>query len=96
VIAACDEIINSGEFSLESDFFANFDVENSGSSEFIFAIPYDQVFATGFTMNVNTLHYGSQNTFDLAVQPWNGFCALEEFYNSFEDEDLRKGDVWAH
>jgi hypothetical protein len=93
VIAACNEIINSGEYSLESDFFANFDVENSGSSEFIFAIPYDQVFATGFTMNVNTLHYGSQNTFDLAVQPWNGFCALEEFYNSFEDEDLRKGDM---
>jgi hypothetical protein len=92
-IAACDSIINSGLFSLESDFFTNFNVDNSGSSEFIFAIPYDRVFAQGFTMVVNTLHYGSQNTYDLQVQPWNGFCALEEFYNSFEDADLRKGDV---
>jgi starch-binding outer membrane protein, SusD/RagB family len=92
VIAACDEIINSGAFSLESDFFTNFNVNNSSSREFIFAIPYDQVFATGFEMNMNTLHYGSQNTYNLTAQPWNGFCALEEFYNSFEDEDLRKGD----
>jgi hypothetical protein len=92
VIAACDAIINSGEFSLESDFFSNFNVDNSSSREFIFAIPYDQVFATGFELGMNTLHYGSQNTFDLQSQPWNGFCALEEFYNSFEDDDLRKGD----
>ena len=62
VIAACDAIINSGEYSLESDFFANFDVDNAGSSEFIFAIPYDQVFATGFNLPMRTLHYGSQDT----------------------------------
>jgi len=93
VIAACDEIINSGIFSLESDFFANFNIDNSGSKEFIFAIPYDQVFATGFNFPVRTLHYGSQDTYNLRDQPWNGFCTLEEFYNSFEDADLRKGDM---
>jgi hypothetical protein len=93
VIAACDEIINSGLFSLENDFFANFDIENSGSSEFIFAIPYDEIFAGGFNWTMRTLHYGSQNTYELTSQPWNGFCTMTEFYDSFDDADLRKGDM---
>jgi len=92
-ITACDEIINSGAYSLESNYFANFDVDNSGSSEFIFAIPYDQVFFRDFNIIVRSLHYGSQQTYNLTAQPWNGFCTLEEFYNSYEDTDLRKGDV---
>lgn len=92
VIQACDEIINSGEFSLESNYFANFNTENSSSIEFIFAIPYDQIFFTGFNLPMQTLHYGNQFTYNLTAQPWNGFCTLEEFYNSYSDDDLRKGD----
>lgn len=93
VITACDEVINSGKYSLESNYFTNFNVNNSGSKEFIFAIPYDQVFFTGFNLAVRTLHYGSQDTYNLTAQPWNGFCTLEEFYNSYDNADLRKGDV---
>ena len=93
VIAACDEVINSGKYSLESNYFANFNVNNSASKEFIFAIPYDQVFFTGFNLAMQTLHYGSQQTYNLTAQPWNGFCSLEEFYNSYTDDDMRKGDV---
>jgi hypothetical protein len=92
-IAACDEIINSGKYSLESNYFANFNVDNSSSKEFIFAIPYDQIFFTGFNLNMATLHYGSQYTYNLTSQPWNGYCTLEKFYNSYEDGDIRKGDV---
>ena len=93
VIAACDEIINSGKYSLESNYFANFNVNNSGSKEFIFAIPYDQIFFTGFNINMQSLHYGSQQTFNFTAQPWNGFCTLEKFYNSYEATDLRRGDI---
>lgn len=93
VITACDEIINSGKYSLEGNYFTNFNINNSGSKEFIFAIPYDQVFFQGFNIPVRSLHYGSQLTYNLTAQPWNGFCAMEEFYNSYSDQDLRKGDV---
>ncbi len=93
VILACDSIINSGEFALENNYFANFNVENSGSSEFIFAIPYDEVFFGEFNLIARTLHYGSQMTYDLTAQPWNGFCTLEEFYNSYDENDLRRGDA---
>ena len=93
VITACDEVINSGEYSLESNYFTNFNVNNSGSKEFIFAIPYDQVFFKNFNLAVRSLHYGSQLTYNLTAQPWNGFCTMEEFYNSYSDDDLRKGDA---
>ncbi len=92
VITACDAVINSGKYSLESNYFANFNAKNEGSKEFIFAIPYDQIFFTGFNLDMQTLHYGSQYTYNLTAQPWNGFCSLEEFYNSYSDNDLRKGD----
>lgn len=92
-IDAADEIINSTEYSLESNYFANFNVNNSGSNEFIFAIPYDKVFFTGFNMPMQTLHYGNQFTYNLTGQPWNGYCTLEEFYNSYDNADLRKGEV---
>ena len=89
---ACDAVINSGKFNLEPNYFSNFNADITGSSEFIFAIPYDKVYAQGFNLVMRTLHYGMQNTYNLTAQPWNGFCSLEEFYHSYDDDDLRKGD----
>lgn len=93
--AQLDEIIDSGVFSLESDYFNNFAVENSGSSETIFAIPYDEVFLPGFNMHHMTLHYGQQDQFDFQQQPWNGYATLAEFYNSFEEGDVRRDGLMA-
>ena len=92
-VAACDDIISDGLYTLEGDYFANFTAGNTGTAEMIFAIPYDQVYYNGFNLATRTLHYGSQQTYNMTQQPWNGFCTLEEFYNSYEDIDLRKGDV---
>lgn len=86
-----NEVINSGQFSLAGNYFDNFNVDNSGSPEFIMAIPYDEVFYTEFNLWSRTLHYLNEQTYNLQGQPWNGFCSLEEFYNSYEDGDIRKG-----
>lgn len=88
--AACDIIINSENYNLTPNFFDNFTTNNSNSTEFIFAIPYDKIYATGFVIPFMTLHYGSQDTYNLTAQPWNGFCTVQEFYESFEDNDVRK------
>jgi hypothetical protein len=90
---ACTEIINDGGFLLTGNYFDNFSASNTGTSEMIFAIPYDQVYYGGFNVSARTLHYSSQYTYNLTAQPWNGFCSLEEFYNSYDDTDLRKGDA---
>ena len=89
---ACDEVIN-GPFSLTGNYFDNFSPGNTGTTEMIFAIPYDQVYYGGFNIAVRSLHYSSQYTYNLTAQPWNGFCSLEEFYNSYEATDLRRGDA---
>jgi hypothetical protein len=91
--AACTDIIDNGGFSLTGNYFDNFSASNTGTTEMIFTIPYDQVYYGGFNVAARTLHYSSQYTYNLTAQPWNGFCTLEEFYNSYEDTDLRKGDV---
>ncbi len=90
-LTSIQAITQSGKFSLTPDYFENFNEENSGSTEFILAIPYDEVFFKGFNTPMMTLHYGNQNTYNLTAQPWNGFCSMEEFYNSYEEDDLRRG-----
>lgn len=88
--AAADLVINSGEYSLTSNFFSNFIERNGGSTENILTLPYDQNNAGGFNLPQMTLHYSSQATYNLQDQPWNGYASLEEFYNSFDDKDVRK------
>ncbi|PZX60288.1 putative outer membrane starch-binding protein [Algoriphagus ratkowskyi] len=88
--AAANEVINSGVYSLSFNFFSNFSTRNGGSTENILTLPYDQNNAGGFNLAQMTLHYLSQNTFNLQEQPWNGYASLEEFYNKFDDNDVRK------
>ncbi len=89
---ALDEVILSEHFSLEGNYFANFNTDNGGSSETIFAIPYNSVFAAGMNIVMMTLPGPLQATYSLPVTPWNGHCAIEDFYNTYEDTDLRKGE----
>ena len=87
---ACDVVINSGRYNIVPAFFDNFADNNGGSPEFIFAIPYDKVFAQGFNLPFMFLHGQSRLTFNLTISPWNGFCSVQEFYESFEEGDIRK------
>jgi starch-binding outer membrane protein, SusD/RagB family len=88
-----DVIINEGPYSLAPNFFANFAANNGNSPENMFTLPYDANNAGGFNIHQMTFHYSTQQTFELQEQPWNGYAALEEFYNSFEAGDVRKGSL---
>jgi starch-binding outer membrane protein, SusD/RagB family len=90
VVDATTKIIGSGRYSLEASFFDNFAVRNEGSKENIWALPFDRFQAGGMNIAYRTLHYQSQLTYGLSGQPWNGFCSLAEFYNSFDNADVRK------
>lgn len=87
--AAADAIINSGNFSLEADFHDNFVVENQGSSETVFAIPNIQAGGMGWTLNMRTLHYHQ-----LPASPWNGFCTLADFYNTFDTANDVRSEIF--
>jgi hypothetical protein len=89
-LAACEAVITSGNYNLPANYFTSFYANNNTSPEIIFQIPYDAVTLGGFNLGQMTLHYQSQLTFNLTAQPWNGYAAVEDFYNSFEVSDERR------
>ena len=69
---------------------AVFAPNNFNNPEIIWSIPYDNVAGPNMNFAQMSLHYSSQFTWNLANQPWNGYSALEDFYNSYDDADARK------
>jgi len=91
---AANAVINSKNgWTLSSSTVSNFIVANEGSGENIWTIPFDSFKAGGMNFQMRTLHYANQQTYGLGNSPWNGFCTLADFYNSFEAKDLRQA-MW--
>ncbi|TLP72742.1 RagB/SusD family nutrient uptake outer membrane protein [Maribacter sp. ACAM166] len=90
VATLTQQIIDGGQYSLEPNYLDNFEIRNEGSNENIFVVPYSKSSGPGFALHMETLHPLNKETYDLQNGPWNGYTALEEFYNSFEETDGRK------
>lgn len=99
-VRCCDEVINSGSYSIESSYFTNFAIDNSASRENIFVTvddgrdSFDYRSTDGQNSNklriiALTLHYCHQEVWGLMETPWCGFCARPEFMELYKDE----GDV---
>lgn len=93
-MAACDQVINSGVYSLESNHRAAFVTENQESSEIIFSIPFDEIYAGGFWLHLQTLHPSNQETFNISTFPWGGDCAIPQFIDTYDPEDSRLKEDW--
>lgn len=90
-IAACDAVIESGNYSIESDYFANFKVNNENSSENIFVIPFHpNLTGDGFYWGYLSLNPSSKKSFDMIADPWDGFVVQPDFFAKFEANDLRR------
>ncbi len=97
-IDVCSELIESGVYSLESDYFANFKARNENSKENILIIPLDEVYSIGTGGNPTEGHnlYRMSTHASEAVKysaigvGWNGYCALPSMYKSFADSDIRR------
>jgi hypothetical protein len=92
VVSLCDAVINSGAYSLENgaDYYDNFSPNNNiEGSELIFVQPNLQGEPGGNVASrwLMTLHYNNN------PGGWNGFTTIADFYNKFEDGDVRKGNV---
>ncbi len=92
-VSVCDSILQSNLFSLEGNFFDNFQIENQNSKESIFAIPFDFAGGLGgFFIQGATLHYNSYLTFGLGgtIGLTNGFCSTQAYLDNFSPNDYRK------
>ena len=71
---------------------AIFGANNEDNPEIIWSVAFDEVTGGGMNFHHMTLHYSSQFTWNFTSQPWNGYVALEEFYNSYDSNDKRKAN----
>ncbi len=86
VIQYCDNIINSGRYSIDDNYFDNFSPDNSDqSSELIFVSQNTSGAAAG---NVRCYFHMSTH-YNQNPSGWNGFVALTDLYNLFEEGDKR-------
>ena len=86
-LSTLDQIIASGAYSLQSNYFDNFAINNStilAGGENIFVVPFDKVNIGGDNMEMMTLHYQNNLNFNLTGSPWNGFCTTADYYANFD------------
>lgn len=87
----CDSIINLGYYQLESNYFDNFSINNENSKENIFVIVYNSTLTTEYLYWYDlTLNSMSRYTYNINDTPWDGFMTTPDFFNSYDDTDLRK------
>lgn len=98
-IDECQAVIDfakeSGEYDLEQNQKNVFITKNENSKEIIFALPFDEIYVTGwndFDFHMYTLAAENQDTYQLTERPWGGVCAIPQFIDSFDPEDLRLRD----
>jgi hypothetical protein len=98
-IEICDEIINSGNFSVsDGDYFSNFAIENENSKDNIFSLVYDDVYTEDWSGMLNiqcwTLHFQGNKAYGGTKGGWNGICGTPSFVKSYDQDDVRL-DSWA-
>lgn len=94
VITNANDILNGGPFVLESDYKANFSLENQNSQEIIWAVPYDQLLGGGNQYHMKSFPPIMQRIFGMESQPWGGNAALPQFIETYDEEDGRLADTW--
>ena len=85
-ITAADRVINSGKYTLATDWKKNFTPDNHDSPENIFYVANTSASPDlGMSIPMRGLHYNM-----LSPEPWNGFATLAETYRAFNPADKRR------
>ena len=97
---ACNDIISRGLYRLADTYKDNFKVDNEGSPEQIFAIPYSTVYTVSdhnaFIIYMSTLPADLCRPLGIPADAWDGLCGEPDFLASYEPGDTRKKDTWLY
>ena len=95
VVTYCDSIIQSGKYSLATDFAKMFYPDNGPQmTEFIFAIPYDHASAQGEQFNWYSLHPALQQKYGLSYRLSNPVSTIPSYYAQFDDTSDVRTSLW--
>ncbi len=95
-ITQCNDIINSGKYSLASDFKDIFKADNENSAEIIFAVPFDQNLGKGFFIEMFSWHGALKDKVSMQTTPWGSGSAqgIPQFIDTYDSDDKRLADTW--
>ncbi len=93
-IEACDAILTSNKFTFSATQRSIFATDNSSNTEIIFAVPYDEIYAGGMVLHMETLHPENQKTYNLQTSSWGGISAVPQYIDTYDPEDLRLKENW--
>ena len=86
-VIAADRVLNSGRYSLSTNWRNNFTPTNESSPENIMVVRMtSSIPGIGMSLQMRGLHYNS-----FSLSPWNGFATIATTYNSFDSADDRRG-----
>ncbi len=98
-VRCADNVINSGSYTIEPNFFTNFKILNEDSKENIFVIvengnaDFDLRYNGSMSNKLRILHltltYSMQQTWGMIEKPWNGFCARPSYLDRYAATDVR-------
>lgn len=94
VISLTDDIINSGNYSLDNNYRNVFSTDNQNSPEIIFSVPYDRLYGPEWSQHMKQLLPQTRDVLNMQAQPWGGSSANPQFIDSYEDGDQRLEDSW--
>jgi len=99
VIPLTQDIINSGNYSLDASYRTPFSVaagplDGGQSDEVMWAVPYDQVYLGGSNFHMKTLKPELRYVFNMNAQPWGGSAAQPSFIDTYDTDDERLQDTW--
>jgi hypothetical protein len=95
-LAEVDVILSSGKYSLEPDYKNCFKNDLSASPEVIFGVPMDGKYAGGNYLVNKCLIAEGKKAFGAKGTAWNGSCAIPQFMDTYDKNDQRFSDTWAH
>jgi hypothetical protein len=85
VITYTSQLIGSGQFKLESNFFHNFDIQNSKGTELIFVITQYVTTLTGSSNNFAYMPMERNQKPSPANRGTNASCITPEFYHTWDN-----------
>ncbi|GAB3425901.1 RagB/SusD family nutrient uptake outer membrane protein [Niabella aquatica] len=96
-VDVANEIINLNYYQLETNYEKIFSADNKGNRELIFVVTGEARDAYGNHTYVNILpgDFLSPNGSSQSLDGWNGHRMPWSFYDSFNEEDLRRKLAWA-
>lgn len=95
-LAEVEIILASGKYILEPEYKNCFKNDLSASTEVIFGIPMDGKYASGNYLVNKCLIAEGKKAFGATGTAWNGSCAIPQFMDTYNNNDQRFDDTWAH